>query len=130
MSERSIIILTFCVFELQINNIALKKFDGRILRLKVLEILDLSNNLISTLPESLLPLSKLKQLNLSKNSIRVLPESFIKSARVSNLDLSHNQVRSVALSACGKFARFKPFFYLRSCFTFQSVFQECPAFRR
>lgn len=88
-------------FPWQINGIALKKLDRRILRLQVLEILDLSDNQISTLPEDISPLKKLKQLNLSKNEIRFLPRSFLNSLRAANLDISHNQVIRFCWKHCG-----------------------------
>ena len=66
--------------------------DRRILHLKHLEILDLSQNQISTLPETIAPLTKLKQLNLSHNEIKRLPGSFLKSSQLVSLDLSSNDL--------------------------------------
>lgn len=74
----------------------MKKFDRRLLHLKLLEILDLSNNQITVLPETMHNLSRLKQLHLSNNEIKILPETFINSARVICLDMSHNQVTQKA----------------------------------
>ena len=83
---------------MQINGIALKKLDQRILHLKELEVLDLSHNHIATLPESIHRLSKLKQLILSHNEIKILPPTLVNSAKVTCLDLSHNQVYSSHIS--------------------------------
>lgn len=85
---------------LKISGIALKKFDRRLLHLKLLEILDLSNNQITVLPETMHNLSRLKQLHLSNNEIKILPETFINSARVICLDMSHNQLMTIPSCIC------------------------------
>ncbi|XP_046437855.1 leucine-rich repeat protein 1-like [Daphnia pulex] len=83
---------------LKISGIALKKFDRRLLHLKALEVLDLSSNQISILPESIHTLAKLKQLHLNHNEIKVLPSTFVNSTRVICLDISHNQL--VMIPSC------------------------------
>lgn len=64
----------------------------------ILQILDLSQNRISTLP-SLSHLHALRNLNLSENVIRDMDPSALASlSQLTTLDLSQNQLRKVSPS--------------------------------
>ena len=81
---------------LKIIDINLKLFDKRILALSHLVVLELTENCISTIPDSFESLSNLKELNLSKNEINILPMKFFHCPTIRSLlllDLSGNQLK-------------------------------------
>ena len=81
---------------LKIIDINLKLFDKRILALSHLVMLELTENCISTIPDSFESLSNLKELNLSKNEINILPMKFFHCPTIRCLlllDLSGNQLK-------------------------------------
>lgn len=82
---------------LRVNDINLKKFDSRMLKLSQLTILDLSGNSIASLPSSFQGLPMLKELHLSRNKIAFLPASFFVCRSLTRslclLDLSKNQLK-------------------------------------
>jgi len=57
--------------------------------------LDLSDQLITTLPDSLGNLERLKELNLSHNQIATLPDSLGNLEWLTELNLSHNQIATL-----------------------------------
>ena len=80
---------------LKIIDINLQCFDKRILTLSHLVVLELTENCISTIPESFESLPNLKELNLSKNKIKILPMKFFHCPTIKSLlllDLSGNQL--------------------------------------
>jgi len=83
--------------ELKVNNINLKKFDSRMLKLSRLVVLDLSDNNISIWPESFSGLANLKELYLSNNKLATVPVSFFQtvSEKLCLLDLSSNQLNMI-----------------------------------
>ena len=81
---------------LQIMHCKLRKVDSRILNLKNLRCLDLSNNHISNLPESIGSLSQLAELQLSNNQLDKIPLGLLNGSlkhSLHSLDLSSNQFK-------------------------------------
>lgn len=82
---------------LQVHNCQLLKVDSRILALKYLAHLDLSNNKIHMLPDGLCEMSTLAVLNMAHNKIKKLPSKFCSNSSnlvstLTSLDLSHNNL--------------------------------------
>ena len=81
---------------LKIIGIKLKLFDKRILTLSHLVVLELTENCISSIPDSFESLSNLKELNLSKNEINILPMKFFHCPTMKSLlllNLSGNRLK-------------------------------------
>ena len=81
---------------LKITGINLKYFDKRILALSHLVVLEITDNSISTIPETFHTMPNLKELNLSNNKIKSLPIRFFHCSTVKSLlllDLSGNQLK-------------------------------------
>ena len=81
---------------LKIIGIKLKLFDKRILALSHLVVLELTENCISSIPDSFESLSNLKELNLSKNEINILPMKFFHCPTMKSLlllNLSGNRLK-------------------------------------
>ncbi|XP_067932901.1 uncharacterized protein [Watersipora subatra] len=64
-------------------------------KLTSLEVLDLSNNGVGQIPDSLGSLTSLKKLNLSRNPIEVLPESITAFSSLEELNLSRCWIRQL-----------------------------------
>ncbi|KAF9647802.1 L domain-like protein [Thelephora ganbajun] len=60
-----------------------------------LKTLDLNNNLLQSLPESICDLSALTYIDLSHNSLPSLPENFFALPDLTTLKLSHNRLTSL-----------------------------------
>ncbi|MFX1253125.1 MAG: leucine-rich repeat domain-containing protein [Promethearchaeota archaeon] len=60
--------------------------------------LDLSNNQLQTLPESFGNLTNLEHLDLSNNQLQTLPESFGALSKLKTLNLDNNPLKSVSVS--------------------------------
>ncbi len=60
-----------------------------------IEWLDLSNNLLQTLPESITKLTNLSSLYLYSNQLSTLPESITKLTNLTSLNLSSNQLSTL-----------------------------------
>ena len=76
----------------------LKRFDSRMLALRRLTVLDLSNNQISLLPDNFDGVPQLANLKLSNNLITEVPASFCSShlkISLSQIDLSSNQLSEI-----------------------------------
>merc|ERR1712223_1686004 len=58
---------------------------------------DLSNNMLTYIPDSFSSLIHLKQIDLSHNSLRELPESFGQLVNLRHLDLYANQLKDLPL---------------------------------
>ncbi|MFX0065788.1 MAG: leucine-rich repeat domain-containing protein [Candidatus Hermodarchaeota archaeon] len=71
----------------------LKGLPNTIKNLANLEELDLSYNQLNNLPESFGNLENLKILNLRANKLNILPEAFGQLAGLINLNLSYNQLK-------------------------------------
>ena len=81
---------------LKITGINLKYFDKRVLALSHLVVLEITDNSISTIPETFDTVPNLKELNLSNNKIKCLPIRFFHCSTVKSLlllDLSGNQLK-------------------------------------
>ncbi|WVO13174.1 hypothetical protein L204_100786 [Cryptococcus depauperatus] len=63
-----------------------------------LKILDLSNNLISSLPTSLSDLLRLTILDLSHNSLSAIPRSVLVLPQLQIMNLSHNNITEVSFT--------------------------------
>ena len=87
--------------KLQVASNEISIVHPEIFRLPNIENIDLSYNLIATLPEDLLaPVSpKLRSLNLSYNHLTSFPDYFGKTGLV-QLDLSHNRLGEVPECVC------------------------------
>lgn len=91
------------VESLTISLLAMKRVDSRICKLRHLKILNLSDNQISILPESLNSLDQLAELKLCKNMLKEFPDSlctgcFQRSLKL--LDLSRNCISDLSLAFC------------------------------
>ena len=84
--------------ELRIQGINYKKLDSRIFNLSKLTILDLSDNVISNLPDSFEKLVHLKELHLSNNKLTSISPIFFHkiSKNLCLLDLSKNQLPMIS----------------------------------
>ncbi|KAJ8667980.1 hypothetical protein QAD02_009643 [Eretmocerus hayati] len=82
--------LSLCdLAEVPVKEIALvKKFT----------ILDLSNNLLTSLPKTFATLTQIVKLDLSKNSLTEIPENFGELRQLKHLDLYGNQISRLPLS--------------------------------
>jgi len=81
---------------LNITGINLKYFDKRILALSHLVVLKITDNSISTIPETFHTMPNLKELNLSNNKIKSLPIRFFHCSTIKSLlllDLCGNQLK-------------------------------------
>ena len=89
--------------KLLVNNCGLVKFDNRITRLSLLTVLNLNENRLSELPESLEELACLKELYLAKNKFSLIPAAIFRpklrlSLRL--LDMSMNQLKEIPSQIC------------------------------
>ena len=78
-----------------INGCVLQRLDARILKLSTLTILDLSENKLKTLPESLDGLKSLRCLNLSNNDFDCFPCSLLRgecAERIHILEINSNKI--------------------------------------
>ncbi|XP_060089951.1 toll-like receptor 7 [Heteronotia binoei] len=88
--------------QLNLSNNKLKTFHwGKLQVLKNLKILDLSNNLLTTVPLELSNCSgALQSLTLRHNRIKKLPDNFLRGAfQLRYLDLSSNKIRTIRSSS-------------------------------
>lgn len=93
--------------QLQISQCKLKKIDSRIFNLRRLEILNLSDNVIDTLPDDFGKLDKLRELYLNVNQLIQLPPKVCLQNNIQNslclLDLSNNKLQVLPLQICELF---------------------------
>jgi hypothetical protein len=71
-----------------------------IAKLNALEVLDLSNNQISTLPEEVSLLPKLKTLNLDANQLGIIPDAICKLAALEMLSVNENFLQEIPSTIC------------------------------
>lgn len=86
---------------LLVNNINMKRIEERILKLKYLREINLSDNIIKTLPLELANLSSLSVLIVKGNQIEEIPEQLFNGKfkdSLVNLDLSNNNIRELPFS--------------------------------
>lgn len=60
-----------------------------------LETLNLSENLLHGIPNTMSQLKNLKQINLSKNNISTIPKELCEIAQLDHLDLSSNKIEKI-----------------------------------
>ncbi|KAH9505046.1 hypothetical protein Btru_061501 [Bulinus truncatus] len=65
------------------------------LRLPHLSCLDLSHNLLTSLPESFGLLFHLKEIHMQHNHLQSIPESFIYLVKLEKVDFSYNQLKTL-----------------------------------
>eukprot|EP01133_Synstelium_polycarpum_P012205 gene12205-14287_t len=70
-----------------------------------LQTLDLSINLITSIPTTLAKLSNLKVLNLSKNQLTEIPVSVRSLAKLHNLSVDYNRITTISEKALVKLSR-------------------------
>ncbi|XP_071512088.1 leucine-rich repeat protein 1-like [Diadema antillarum] len=83
---------------LQVNDCRLKKVDSRILLAKHLRSLDLSSNIIHTLPDTLNQLPHLSEINFSHNQLQHFPVSLCQGHLMRTLqyvNVSHNYLKGL-----------------------------------
>ncbi|XP_078001105.1 leucine-rich repeat protein 1-like [Glandiceps talaboti] len=88
---------------LKVSNCTLTRIEFRILGLKRLRVLDMSNNSIKSLPTSMEHLTSLSELNLSFNQLSEFPPGLCKDPLKSSLeflDLSNNQFKVLPPYLC------------------------------
>lgn len=73
-----------------------------------LEVLDLHNNMIGSLPEDVLQCKALRTLDLSNNNLHSLPENLGDLENITELVLSDNQITSLP-SSIGKHCAVRKF---------------------
>ncbi len=83
------------IVHLSLNSRNLQVFPECILDLRMLEMLDLSYNQITLIPETIHRLENLVVLTLRKNQLKNLPNSFGKLKTLQYLDLNYNQLQSL-----------------------------------
>lgn len=81
--------------KLNINQNKIREIPESIGSLASLERLNLSRNKIRNLPKSIGSLSSLKTLDLSRNNIQEIPQSVFKLTSLKWLDLSHNNIKEI-----------------------------------
>lgn len=89
--------------QLQVSKCCVKRVDSRILQLKHLQVLDLSENSLKELPEATGNLKTLRELNLSANQFSRFPMVLCKpeSAKtLTVLDISHNELSTLPPHLC------------------------------
>ena len=89
--------------KLFVNNCGLVKFDSRIAKLVNLTVLNLNENRLSELPESLEDLRCLKELYLARNQFSAIPSCIFLPAMRSSLrllDMSVNQLKNIPPQIC------------------------------
>ena len=77
---------------LYINGNKLRTVPANLADIKQLETVDLSNNLISLIPNRFCTLRNLRALNLSGNNLEFLPVGFAQLRQLEELLLAHNQL--------------------------------------
>lgn len=82
---------------LDLSDNALTTFPVELLRLGKLLTLDLSGNPIKTVPDEIGGLTQMTRLNLSSTSITTLPATIGKCASLSSLDVSKNALVSLPI---------------------------------
>ncbi|XP_064621254.1 leucine-rich repeat protein 1-like [Lineus longissimus] len=84
--------------QLAVNSCNLRRFDNRMLQLKSLRILDLSCNVIESLPSDLGKLATLNELRLCDNKISDFPVSLMQGSLQTSLhvlDLRQNKIKGL-----------------------------------
>jgi len=82
-------------------NLDFKEAFKIILQIKSIEILDLSENNLSSLPDNFGELENLSQLNLSNNQLVSLPESFGNLKKLLELQITQNLLKSLPENVYG-----------------------------
>ncbi|CAH0547478.1 unnamed protein product [Brassicogethes aeneus] len=80
---------------LQHNNLTSLSGGGHLKDLALLEILDISNNQFSTIPDEIYLLKNLQEFNISCNKVKKLPESICSLSNLKSLDLSGNNLKNL-----------------------------------
>lgn len=90
--------------QLQISQCKLKRIDSRIFNLRRLEILNLSDNVIETLPDDFGKIDKLRELYINVNQLIHFPPKLCLQNNIQNslclLDLSNNKLQLLPLQIC------------------------------
>jgi Leucine-rich repeat (LRR) protein len=87
---------------LDLSDNALTTFPVEVLRLSKLLTLDLSGNPIKTVPEEIGSLTQMTRLNLRSTSITMLPAGIGKCVSLSSLDVSKNALVSLPINVLNR----------------------------
>ncbi|CAL4060276.1 unnamed protein product, partial [Meganyctiphanes norvegica] len=87
---------------LLLNNNAMSNLEkgGKLAELSSIQVLDLSENKISNIPDSINKLSNLRILKLSGNKLKSLPSSISECVKLEELELASNKFSKVPTSVC------------------------------
>lgn len=85
---------------LNINAISNLEKGGKLAELSAIQVLDLSENKFSSIPDSINRLTSLRTLKLSGNKLKSLPSSISECEKLEELDLSSNKFSKVPTSVC------------------------------
>lgn len=83
------------IIELGIRNCRLKSIPDTIKKLKFVEVIELSCNILIELPYSIGELGNLRKLNLNRNNLKKLPDSFGKLKSLQYLNLGENKLEKL-----------------------------------
>ncbi|MFO7864636.1 MAG: leucine-rich repeat domain-containing protein [Salinivirgaceae bacterium] len=82
-------------WEVQHDNNTIGSLPADVVKLKQLEIIDLSGNDLHTLPKELGQLENLRELYLQNNCLATLPDSIVQLVNLEVLDLSYNSLENL-----------------------------------
>lgn len=88
------------VLHLQNNKIKCLSSGGSFKDLALLQVIDLSQNKLSSIPDEMGFLSSLKHLNLRHNRLSSLPKTFSNLKSLENLNISENRFRAFPVAIC------------------------------
>ena len=90
--------------QIQISNYGLDKFPEQLIKSKILlntiTTLDLSSNVIASLPDKIVRLTSLTSINLSRNKFITFPEILCSMIQIKHIRVDNNQINHIPDSIC------------------------------